>query len=71
MPKIDKKTLKILPRTNIQVYKFQKGKNYYCQFYIGSGHKKYPSKRFQQCLRTQNINEATKLAFFIYSSASL
>lgn len=66
MPKIDKKTLKILPRTNIQVYKFQKGKNYYCQFYIGSGHKKYPSKRFQQCLRTQNINEATKLAIQKY-----
>ena len=53
MPKINKDTLKILPRTNIQIYKFEKGKNYYCQFYIGSGHKKYPSKRFQQCLKTQ------------------
>lgn len=62
MPKINKETLKILPKTNIQIYKFEKGKNYYCQFYIGSGHKDYPSKRFQQCLKTQNINDAISKA---------
>jgi len=66
MPVIDKKTLKILPRTNIQIYKFEKGKNYYCQFYIGSGHKGYSSKRFQQCLKTHNINDAIKLAIQKY-----
>jgi len=66
MPKINKETLKILPRTNIQIYKFEKGKNYYCQFYIGAGHKDYPSKRYQRCLKTQNINEAKDLAIKKY-----
>ena len=62
MPKVNKETFKILPKTNIQIYKFEQGKNYYCQFYIGSGHKGYSSKRFQKCLKTQNINDAISKA---------
>ena len=65
MPKINKDSLKILPKTNIQIYKFEQGKNYYCHFYIGS-HKGYSSKRLQKCLKTQNINDAISKATEIY-----
>ena len=60
MPKIDKSTLKILPRTNIQIYKLVNGKNYYCKFYVGSGFKNIKSKRFEKCLNTANIKDAEK-----------
>ena len=62
MPKINKETLEILPRLNIQIYKYGNGKNYYCKFYIGAGHTNFKSKRFERCLNTQNINEARKIA---------
>ena len=62
MPKIDRDTLIILPRTNIKIYKLENGKNYYCKFYVGNGFKKIRSKRFEKCLNTANIKEATKIA---------
>jgi len=65
MPVIDKKTLTKLPRTNIQIYKFDKGKNYYCRFHIGSGHG-VKSKRYEKCLNTQNIKDAIKQSNILY-----
>jgi len=62
MPKINRDTLHTLARTNIQVYKVGNGKNYYCKFYVGSGHKKIKSKRFEKCLNTPNIKDAINLA---------
>ena len=62
MPKINKGTLVILTKLNIQIYKYGNGKNYYCKFYIGAGHANFKSKRFEKCLNTQNINEAKKIA---------
>lgn len=56
MPKIDKKTFKVLPRTNIQIYKFENKQTYFCRFYIGRIHNK--SGRFEKSLKTKNINEA-------------
>ena len=44
MPKIDRDTLIILPRTNIKIYKLENGKNYYCKFYVGNGFKKINQK---------------------------
>ena len=66
MPKIDKKTLTVLPRTKIQIYKFEKGKVYFCRFFIGSGFKNYKSKRFEKTLKTKNINEAISRAKELY-----
>ena len=65
MPAIDKKTLKILPRTNIHIYKFKKNKNWYCRFHIGSGYGR-KSNRLEKCLNTQNIKDAIKKATEIY-----
>ena len=60
MPKIDKQTLKVLPRTNIQIYKFKNKNTYFCRFYIGRIHNK--SGRFEKSTKTKNINEAIKIA---------
>ena len=68
MPKIDKKTLKVLPRTNIQIYKFEKGKTYFCRFFVGSGFKNKNSKREERTLRTKNINEAITKAKELYKN---
>ena len=68
MPKIDKKTLKVLPRTNIQIYKFEKGKTYFCRFFVGSGFKNKNSKREERTLRTKNINEAISKAKELYKN---
>jgi len=35
MSKIDKQTLKILPRTKISVYKFVNQNTYFCRFFVG------------------------------------
>ena len=68
MPKIDKKTLKVLPRTNIQIYKFEKGKTYFCRFFVGSGFKNKNSKREERTLKTKNINEAISKAKELYKN---
>ena len=62
MPKIDKKTLKILPKQKIRIYKFENKQTYTCSFYIGTGYKKYPSNHFQKTCKTKNINEAISKA---------
>jgi len=48
MPKIDKQSLKILPKTKIWIYKFQNKETYFCRFYIGLGHKNYKSGKFEK-----------------------
>ena len=53
MPKIDKKTLKILPRTNIRIYKFENRNTYFCSFYIGLGHTNKKSGKFEKTLQTK------------------
>ena len=66
MPKIDKKTLKILPRTNIRIYKFENRNTYFCSFYIGLGHTNKKSGKFEKTLQTKNVNEAIKKATELY-----
>ena len=66
MPKIDKKTLKILPRTNIRIYKFENRQTYFCSFYIGLGHTNKKSGKFEKTLQTKNVNEAIKKATELY-----
>jgi hypothetical protein len=62
MPKINKSTIKILPRTKIRIYKFENKQTYFCSFYIGTGHKKYPSNKFEKTCKTKNINDAIAIA---------
>ena len=64
MPKINKDTLKILPRSNVWVYKFENKNTYFCRFYIGKIHSK--SGRFEKSLKTKNINEAITKANEFY-----
>ena len=66
MPVIDKKTLKILPRTKIWIYKFENKNTYFCRFYVGLGHKNYKSGKFEKTLKTKNIKEAIKKATELY-----
>ena len=66
MPAIDKKTLTILPRHNIRIYKFKKRHTYFCSFYIGLGHKGKKSGKFEKTLKTKNIKEAIKKATELY-----
>jgi len=56
MSKIDKQTLKILPRTRISVYKFVNQNTYFCRFFVGR--KYFKSGRFEKTCKTRNINEA-------------
>ena len=65
MPKINKQSLRKLPRTNIWIYKFEKGNVYFCRFYVGL-HKNKKSKRFEKTLKTKNINEAISKATELY-----
>ena len=66
MPKIDKKTLKILPRTKVWIYKFEKKNTYFCRFYVGLGHKNIKSGKFEKTLKTKNINDAITKANNLY-----
>ena len=66
MPKINKKTLTILPRHNIRIYKFENRHTYFCSFYIGLGHKGKKSGKFEKTLKTKNIKEAIKKATELY-----
>ena len=54
--KIDKQTLKILPRTKISIYKFVNQNTYFCRFFVGR--KYFKSGRFEKTCKTRNINEA-------------
>ena len=56
MSKIDKQTLKILPRTKISIYKFVNQNTYFCRFFVGR--KYFKSGRFEKTCKTRNINEA-------------
>ena len=61
MPKIKKDTIKKFPQTaSLKIFKFENSKNYYCSFYVGTNFKK--SGNVEKSLKTQNVNEATKLA---------
>ena len=44
MSKIDKQTLKILPRTKISVYKFVNQNTYFSRFFVGRNY--FQSERF-------------------------
>ncbi len=66
MPKINKDSLKILPRTKIWIYKFENKNTYFCRFYVGLGHKNYKSCKFEKTLKTKNINEAITKANELY-----
>jgi len=66
VPKINKDTLKILPRTKIWIYKFENKNTYFCRFYVGLGHKNYKSGKFEKTLKTKNINEAITKANELY-----
>ena len=56
MSKIDKQTLKILPRTKISIYKFVNQNTYFCRFFVGR--KYFKSGRFEKTCKTRNTNEA-------------
>jgi integrase len=60
MSKIDKQTLKILPKTKIRIYKFVKQNTYFCRFFVGR--KYFKSGRFEKTCKTKNINEAIIIA---------
>ena len=60
MPKIDKTTLKKIPRLKISIYKYENKNTYFCRFYVGKIH--YKSGYKEIGLRTKNINEAISKA---------
>ena len=60
MPKIDKTTLKKIPRLKISIYKYENKNTYFCKFYVGKIH--YKSGYKEIGLRTKNINEAISKA---------
>ena len=60
MPKIDKTTLKKIPRLKISIYKYENKNTYFCRFYVGKIHYKSGYKEIR--LRTKNINEAISKA---------
>ena len=60
MPKIDKTTLKKIPRLKISIYKYENNNTYFCKFYVGKIH--YKSGYKEIGLRTKNINEAISKA---------
>jgi len=60
MPKIDKTTLKKIPRLKISIYKYESKNTYFCRFYVGKIHYKSGYKEIR--LKTKNINEAISKA---------
>jgi integrase len=64
MPKINKNTLKVLPRNNIRIYKFENKQTYFCSFYVGTIH--FKSGKFERSTKTKNINEAISKANELY-----
>ena len=60
MPKIDKTTLKKIPRLKISIYKYENKNTYFCKFYVGKIH--YKSGYKEIGLKTKNINEAISKA---------
>ena len=60
MPKIDKTTLKKIPRLKISIYKYENKNTYFCRFYVGKIY--YKSGYKEIGLRTKNINEAISKA---------
>jgi hypothetical protein len=61
MPKIDKKTIKLLPKhRSLKIYKKENFPNYYCSFYVGSNIMKSGNKEIS--LRTSNVKQALKKA---------
>ena len=51
MSKIDKQTLKILPKTKIRIYKFLNQNTYFCRFFVGR--KYFKSGRFEKTCKTK------------------
>ena len=60
MPKIDRTTLKKIPRLKISIYKYENKNTYFCRFYVGKIH--YKSGYKEIGLKTKNINEAISKA---------
>ena len=46
----------------------EKGKTYFCRFFVGSGFKNKNSKREERTLKTKNINEAISKAKELYKN---
>ena len=65
MPKIDKNTIKLLPKNrSLKIYKKENLPNYYCSFYVGSNIMKSGNK--EMSLKTSNVKEALKKAPTIF-----
>ena len=60
MSKIDRTTLKKIPRLKISIYKYENKNTYFCKFYVGKIH--YKSGYKEIGLKTKNINEAISKA---------
>ena len=59
MPKIDKNTIKLLPKNrSLKIYKKENLPNYYCSFYVGSNIMKSGNK--EMSLRTSNVKKLLK-----------
>ena len=64
MPKIEKQTIKLLPKIrSLRIYKKENYPNYYCSFYVGNIMK---SGNKEISLKTSNVKEALKKAPQIY-----
>ena len=67
MPKIDKKTIKLLPKIrSLKIYKKENLPNYYCSFYVGSNIMKSGNKEIS--LKTSNVKDALKKAPITYNN---
>jgi hypothetical protein len=67
MPKINKSTIKLLPKNrSLKIYKKENLPNYYCSFYVGSNIMKSGNK--EMSLRTSNVKEALKKAPTIFKN---
>ena len=67
MPKIDKTTIKLLPKIrSLKIYKKENLPNYYCSFYVGSNIMKSGNKEVS--LKTSNVKEALKKAPITYNN---
>ena len=69
MPKILKKTVKLIPsKPTLKIFKKDNSPYYYCSFYVGTQFFKSGNK--EQSLQNSNVNESLKKAIEIYNSVN-
>ena len=69
MPKILKKTIKLIPsKPTLRIFKKDNSPYYYCSFYVGTQFFKSGNK--EQSLQNSNVNESLKKAIEIYNSVN-